>query len=86
MALSDSTVHKLADVLTPEIIQFIYKDERWIEFMMEMIPEFLGNQFGEMDEELMVDLSQCIMERIILMKDSYKNLGFLYTKCSRRGG
>ena len=69
MSLSDSTVHKLADVLTPEIIQFIYKDERWIEFMMEMIPEFLGNQFGEMDEELMVDLSQCIMERIILMKD-----------------
>lgn len=74
MALSNSTINKLASALTPEIIQFIYKDERWIEFLMEMIPEFLGNHMGQMDEELMVDLSQCIMDQIILMKDSYKNL------------
>lgn len=74
MALSDSTINKLASAVTPEVIQFIYKDERWIEFLMEMIPEFLGNHMGQMDEELMVDLSQCIMNQIFLRKHSYKDL------------
>ena len=64
MALSNSTIHKLAAALTPEVIEFIYKDERWVEFMMEMVPEFLDKQMGEMDDDLMVELSQCIMDNI----------------------
>ena len=64
MALSNSTIKKLASALTPEVISFIYADERWIEFLMEMIPEFLKEQLGEMDEDLMVDISQCIMNGI----------------------
>lgn len=64
MALSNATIHKLAAALTPEVIEFIYKDERWVEFMMEMVPEFLNKQLGEMDVDLMVELSQCIMDRV----------------------
>lgn len=64
MSLSNSTIQKLAAALTPEVIEFIYKDERWVEFMMEMVPEFLDKQMGEMDDDLMVELSQCIMDNV----------------------
>lgn len=66
MALSNSTIHKLSSALTPEVIDYIYKDERWIEFMMEMISDCIKEKIGKIDEDLFVELSQCIMERIEL--------------------
>jgi len=64
MALSHQTINKLASTLVPEVIDYIYQDERWCEFMHEVIPDALQEQFGEIDEELKFQLAMCIMDRI----------------------
>ena len=64
MALSHQTINKLASALVPEVIDYIYQDERWCEFMHEVIPDALQEQFGEIDEELKFELAMCIMDRI----------------------
>lgn len=66
MSLSNSTIIKLSSALTPEVIDYIYKDERWIEFMIEMISDCIKEKIGEIDEDLFVELSQCIMDKIEL--------------------
>jgi len=64
MALSHQTINKLASALVPEVIDYIYQDERWCEFMHEVIPDALQEQLGEIDEELKFELAMCIMDRI----------------------
>jgi hypothetical protein len=66
MALSNQTTSNLADALVPEVIDYIYLDERWCEFMQEVVPDALKDKLGEIDEELKFDLAMCIMDRICL--------------------
>ena len=68
MALSNQTISNLADALVPEVIDYIYQDERWCEFMQEVVPDALKEKLGEIDEELQFDLAMCIMDRICLKK------------------
>ena len=66
MALSNQTIFKLADTLTPEVVAYIYEDERWADFMMEIIPDAVQDKLGNVDEDLKYELSLCIMDKIIL--------------------
>lgn len=66
MALSSKTISDLASALVPEVIDYIYHDERWCEFMQEVIPDALQDKLGEVDEDLKFDLAMCIMDRICL--------------------
>jgi len=66
MALSSKTTSDLASALVPEVIDYIYQDERWCEFMQEVIPDALQDKLGEVDEDLKFDLAMCIMDRICL--------------------
>jgi hypothetical protein len=66
MALSNQTISNLASALVPEVIDYIYQDERWCEFMQEVIPDALQDKLGEVDEDLKFDLAMCIMDRICL--------------------
>ena len=68
MALSNQTINNLADALVPEVIEYIYQDERWCEFMQEVVPDALKDKLGEIDEDLQFDLAMCIMDRICLKK------------------
>ena len=68
MALSNQTISNLADALVPEVIDYIYLDERWCEFMQQVVPDALKEKLGEIDEELQFDLAMCIMDRICLKK------------------
>ena len=68
MALSNQTISNLADALVPEVIDYIYQDERWCVFMHEVVPDALKDKLGEIDEELQFDLAMCIMDRICLKK------------------
>jgi hypothetical protein len=68
MALSNQTISNLADALVPEVIDYIYLDERWCEFMQEVVPDALKDKLGEIDEDLQFDLAMCIMDRICLKK------------------
>jgi hypothetical protein len=69
MALSHQTINKLASALVPEVIDYIYQDERWCEFMHEVIPDALQEQLGEIDEELKFELAICIMDRICFKQE-----------------
>ena len=66
MALSNQTIINLADSLVPEVIDYIYQDERWCEFMQQVVPDALKEKLGEIDEDLQFDLAMCIMDRICL--------------------
>ena len=68
MALSNQTISNLASALVPEVIDYIYEDQRWCEFMHEVVPDALQDKLGKIDEELKFELSMCIMDRICFKK------------------
>lgn len=64
MALSNQTIQKLSDALAPEVIDYIFADERWVTFMQEIVPDAITEKMGELDEDVLYELSLCIMDRI----------------------
>ena len=70
MALSDSTINKLASALTSEVIDYIYADERWVEFLMEVVHDAVIEKMGSIDDDLMYELSMCIMDKIYLKESN----------------
>lgn len=62
--LSNETFQKLADALTPGVIDYIEKDERYVLFMQEVIPDSLSHMMGKLDDDLHFELSMAIMDRI----------------------
>ena len=66
MSLSSSTIQNLSTALTPEVIDYIFQDERWVDFMHEIIPDAIENKIGGIDEDLKFELSICIMDKICL--------------------
>jgi hypothetical protein len=66
MALSEQTISKLADALVPEVIDYIYQDERFCEFLHEIVPDAVQDKIGAIDEDLRFELAMCIMDRLIL--------------------
>ncbi len=64
MALSNNTVQKLSDALTPEVIDYIFNDERWVDFLHEIIPDAVQDKLGDIDEDLKYELAICIMDKI----------------------
>jgi len=66
MSLSNSTIKNLSIALTPDVIKEIYSDERWIDFMMEILPEIVSEYLGSEDIDLIAEISICIMDNILL--------------------
>jgi hypothetical protein len=66
MALSNKTIQNLAIALTPEVIEYIYADERWMDFTMEMTSDAIRDKLGTDDIFLIAEIGQCIIDNIIL--------------------
>ena len=66
MALSNSTIKNLSIILTPDIVDDIFQDERYIELMMELIPEFVSKSLQSEDYDLVTDIAVSIMDNIDL--------------------
>jgi hypothetical protein len=66
MSLSNATFNKLADALKSEVVSYILQDERYVEFLMDMIPDSIQNKLGPMDDIVLYELSLCVMEKIEL--------------------
>jgi hypothetical protein len=66
MALSNKTIQNLAVALTPEVIEYIYADERWMDFTMEMTSDAIRDKLGTDDIFLIAEIGQCIIDNIIL--------------------
>lgn len=64
MALSTRTTQNLATALSPEVIDYIMQDERWVDFLQEIIPDAIEHKIGGIDEDLKFELSLCIMDKI----------------------
>ena len=66
MALSNKTIQNLAIAITPEVINYIYADEGWIDYMMEVVPEAVAAQLKTEDYELVHELSMAVLENIVM--------------------
>jgi hypothetical protein len=64
MALSNKTIQNLSTALTPDVIDDIFQDERYIELMMELIPEFVAKNLQSEDYDMIEGISICIMDNI----------------------
>jgi len=69
MALSQSTIIKLADDLSTDVAQYIMEDERFFDLMVELIPDAIHAKLGDVDDMVIAELSMCISERIRLIGD-----------------
>lgn len=72
MTLSNNTYNKLASALAPEVIDYINKDERYVLFMNEIIPDAVVNKMGQIDDEVLFELSMCIMNKIFFTTGLYR--------------
>lgn len=66
MPLSEKTIQNLSIALTPDVIDDIFQDERYIELMMELIPEFVAKNLQSEDIDMVVGIGICIMDNIVL--------------------
>jgi hypothetical protein len=66
MALSQSTIIKLADALSTDVAQYITEDHRFFDLMVELIPDAIHAKLGDVDDQVAAELSMCISERIHL--------------------
>lgn len=64
MALSHKTIQNLSIALTPDVIDDIFTDDRYVELMMEVIPEFVARNLETQDYDLVAELSMFIMDNI----------------------
>jgi hypothetical protein len=71
MTLSNKAIQALAEVLAPEVIDYIHEDERYAEFLMEIIPDAIQDKLGTISSEIMNELPMCVMDRIAFRKVSY---------------
>ena len=66
MTLSNKATNILAKVIAPKAADAIFADERWVDLMQEIIPEIVEREVGTCDEDLLFELSLCVMDRITL--------------------
>lgn len=67
MALSDSTIQRLADVLSDDVASYITEDERFFELMVELIPDAIRDKLGDVDDMVLAELSMCISGQLRLI-------------------
>jgi hypothetical protein len=66
MPLSNKTIQNLSTALTSDIIDDIFQDERYIELMMELIPEFVAKSLQSEDYDMVTEIGICIMDNIVM--------------------
>ena len=66
MQLSTQSVSKIADALKPVVLEYIYADEGFAEYMQTAIVEGIRDTMGDMDEDLLFELGMLIFDRIEL--------------------
>lgn len=67
MALSDSTIQRLADALSDDVAQYITEDERFFDLMVELIPDAIRDKLGNVEDQVLAELSMCISGQLRLI-------------------
>jgi hypothetical protein len=66
MALSESTIQRLADALCDDVASHISEDDRFFDLMVKLIPDAIYAKLGDVDDQVVAELSMCISERLVL--------------------
>lgn len=66
MALTNKTIQNLSTALAPEVAEYIFADERWVDLLHEIIPDCLSEKMGQIDNDLLYEISTCVMDKIYL--------------------
>jgi hypothetical protein len=66
MQLSTQSVSKIADALKPAVLEYIYADEGFTEYMQNAIVEGIQGTMGDMDQDLLFEIGMLIFDRIEL--------------------
>jgi len=64
MKLSNSSITQIADALKPAVMNYIYEDEGFTEYMQTAIIEGIKDAMGDMDEDLLFEIGMLIFDRI----------------------
>lgn len=64
MALSNKTYQSLAKALQDEVAEYIRQDERYMDCMMELVPDAIQSKLGTVNEDVLMDLSMCVLDRL----------------------
>ena len=66
MTLSAKATNILAKVIAEKAVDAIFEDERWVDFMQEIIPDIVVKELGDCSDDLLFDISLSVMDRIVL--------------------
>ena len=66
MQLSTQSVSKIADALKPAVINYIYEDEGFTEYMQTAVIDGIRDTMGDMDEDLLFEIGMLVFDRIEL--------------------
>ena len=64
--LSNKTYNLLAKTLAPRIANAIQCSDKYIELMLDLVPDLVTTELGEMDDEIFYELCMCVVDRIYL--------------------
>jgi len=62
--LNDKAIRMLAKSLAPEVAAGIFESEQWVTFCHEVIPDLITEIAGEMEEDLLFELSLIVMDSL----------------------
>jgi hypothetical protein len=66
MKLSNSSISKIADALKPAVINYIYEDPEFTEYMHGAVIEGIRSVMGDMDDDLLFEIGMLVFDRIEL--------------------
>jgi hypothetical protein len=66
MKLSNTSVSKIADAIKPAVIDYIYGDPEYAEYMQTAVIEGIRSVMGDMDEDLLFEIGMLVFDRIEL--------------------
>ena len=66
MQLSTQSVFKIANALKPAVINYIYEDEGFTEYMQTAVIDGIRDTMGDMDEDLLFEIGMLVFDRIEL--------------------
>jgi hypothetical protein len=69
--LTAAAMRSLADTFAGEVVDYIFADERWAEFLMEIVPEALSKKVGELAMDDNIELAMLVIDKIILKATNY---------------
>jgi hypothetical protein len=64
MRLSNEAYRNLAKALQDEVADYIRQDDRYIEFMMELVSDAIQSKLGTVHDEILMDLSLLVIDRL----------------------